>query len=136
MAGLVGLRPSLLRQVVPERAVLDAGSRSTDCHEGRFTDTPLGLAYGASTPRLTHIAAGCGTERSCLSLGVGLARIRARADEAVTRETESASSPFGSGRPLRPCLVVNPGEGAAAPWASWPQPSSENNFPAAAQLPR
>src|SRR3546814_12620928 len=45
-------------------------------------------------------------------------------------------SPFRSGRPLRPWLVVNPGEGTAAPWASWLQPSSENNFPAAARLPR
>ena len=51
-------------------------------------------------------------------------------------DTESATSPFGSGRPVRPWLVVNPGGGAAAPWASWPQPSSANNFPAAARLPR
>ena len=40
--------------------------------------------------------------------------------------------PFGSGRPVRPCVVVNPGGG----WASWPQPSSENNFPCAARIPR
>ncbi len=40
-------------------------------------------------------------------------------------DAESAMSPFGSGRPVRPCVVVNPGGG----WASWPQPSSENNFP-------
>ena len=51
-------------------------------------------------------------------------------------DAESALSPFGSGRPVRPCLVVNPGGGAAAPWASWPQPSSENNFPCAARIPR
>ncbi|PJL28231.1 hypothetical protein B9Y64_13460 [Stenotrophomonas maltophilia] len=51
-------------------------------------------------------------------------------------DAESAMSPCGTGRPLRPCLVVNPGEGAAAPWASWPQPSSENNFPCAARIPR
>src|SRR3546814_7380978 len=38
--------------------------------------------------------------------------------------------------PRRPCLVVNPGGGAAAPRASWLQPSGENNFPAAARLPR
>ncbi|CEI13076.1 hypothetical protein PAMH19_2768 [Pseudomonas aeruginosa] len=38
--------------------------------------------------------------------------------------------------PRRPCLVVNPGGGAAAPRASWLQPSFENNFPAAARLPR
>jgi hypothetical protein len=68
--------------------------------------------------------------------GVGLVRIRVETDEAVTRDVESAMSPFGSGRPVRPWFVVNPGEGTAAPWASWPQPSSANNFPAAARLPR
>ncbi len=47
-------------------------------------------------------------------------------------DAESAMSPFGSGRPVRPCVVVNPGGG----WASWPQPSSENNFPCAARIPR
>lgn len=31
--------------------------------------------------------------------------------------------------PRRPCVVVNPGGGAAAPRASWLQPSGENNFP-------
>jgi hypothetical protein len=51
-------------------------------------------------------------------------------------DAELATSPFGSGRPVRPWLVVNPGEGTAAPWASWPQPSSENNFPCAARIPR
>src|SRR3546814_2466527 len=38
--------------------------------------------------------------------------------------------------PRRPCLVVNPVGGTAAPWASWPQPSSENNFPCATRIPR
>ena len=38
--------------------------------------------------------------------------------------------------PRRPCVVVNPSGGAAAPRASWLQPSGENNFPAAARLPR
>ena len=71
-----------------------------------------------------------------LSLRVGLAHVRAQAGVAVTRGAESATSPFGTGRPLRPCLVVNPGGGAAAPWASWPQPCSENNFPCAARIPR
>lgn len=69
MGGAWGLRPSLLQQVVPERAVLDAGGSPPGRHEGRFTDTPPGLAYGASMPRLTHVAAGCGTGRSRLSLG-------------------------------------------------------------------
>ena len=43
-AGLVGLRPGLLRQVVQKRAVLDAGDSLPVCHEGRFTDTPPDLA--------------------------------------------------------------------------------------------
>ena len=47
-------------------------------------------------------------------------------------DAESAMPPFGSGRPVRPCVVVNPGGG----WASWPQPSSENNSPCAARIPR
>ena len=43
-AGLVGLRPGLLRRVVQKRAVLDAGDSLPVRHEGRFTDTPPGLA--------------------------------------------------------------------------------------------
>ncbi len=38
--------------------------------------------------------------------------------------------------PRRPCVVVNPGGGAAAPRVSWLQPSGENNFPCAARIPR
>ncbi len=37
---------------------------------------------------------------------------------------------------MRPWLVVTPGGGTAAPQASWPQPSSANNFPSATQIPR
>ncbi len=91
--------------------------------------------YGASTPRIKPVAAICGKRRSRLSLGVGLARVRRKPVKPTRGDTESAISPFGSGRPVRPWLVVNPGEGMATPWASWPQPSSENNFPAA-RLPR
>ena len=43
-AELVGLRPGLLPQVARKRAVLDAGGSSPVRHEGRFTDTPPGLA--------------------------------------------------------------------------------------------
>jgi len=43
-AGLVGLRPGLLPQVARKRAFLDAGGSSLVRHEGRFTDTPPGLA--------------------------------------------------------------------------------------------
>lgn len=43
-AGLVELRPGLLRQVVRKRAVLDAGDSLPVHHEGRFTDSRPGLA--------------------------------------------------------------------------------------------
>ncbi len=68
--------------------------------------------------------------------GVGLSRVRARAGEAVARGCRVGHVSFRDRRPVRPWFVVNPGEGTASPWASWPQPSSENNFPAAARLPR
>ena len=66
--GLVGLRPGLLRQVVPKRAVLDAGgSRLYVTKDGSPTRHPL--RYGASTPRLNHVVAISGKERSRSSLG-------------------------------------------------------------------
>jgi hypothetical protein len=68
-ARLVGLRPGLLRQVVRKCAVPDAGSSLPGRHEGRFTDTPPGHAYGASTPRFKHVAA-CGG-RGVLALVLG-----------------------------------------------------------------
>lgn len=74
--------------------------------------------------------------RSRLVAGVGLAASGHKPVKPSRGDVESAMSPFGSGRPVRPWSVVNPGEGTATPWASWPQPSSANNFPAAAQLPR
>jgi hypothetical protein len=43
-AGLVWLRPGLLRQVARKRAVPDAGGSLSVRHEGRFTDTPPSLA--------------------------------------------------------------------------------------------
>ena len=61
-------RTGLLRQVAPKRAVLDASGSAQPCHEGRFTDTPPGHAYGASTPRRKHVAASNGRGRSRLSL--------------------------------------------------------------------
>lgn len=50
------LCPGLLRQVVPKRAVLDAGGSPPVGHEGWFTDTPPDLAYGASTSRVKPVA--------------------------------------------------------------------------------
>lgn len=67
--------------------------------------------------------------------GIGLARVRAQANEAVTRRCRVGHVSIRDRRPVRPWFVVNPGEGTAAPWVSWPQLSSENNFPAAVRLP-
>ena len=93
--------------------------------------------YGASTPRLKHVRRNLRHEAFSLVVGVLALPVSGRKLWKPSRgDAESATSPFGSGRPVRPWLVVNPGEGTAVPWASWPQPSSENNFPAAARLPR
>ena len=136
-AGLVWLRPGLLRQVARKRAVPDAGGSLSVRHERRFTDTPPSLA----SMELPHHASVCGRElrqgRSGLVVGALTWPASGRKPVKPSRgDAESATSPFGSGRPVRPCLVVNPGGGAAAPWASWPQPCSENNFPCAARIPR
>ena len=136
-AGLVWLRPGLLRQVARKRAVPDAGGSLSVRHERRFTDTPPSLA----SMELPHHASVCGRElrqgRSGLVVGALTWPASGRKPVQPSRgDAELATSPFGSGRPVRPCLVVNPGGGAAAPWASWPQPCSENNFPCAARIPR
>ena len=136
-AGLVWLRPGLLRQVARKRAVPDAGGSLSVRHERRFTDTPPSLA----SMELPHHASVCGRElrqgRSGLVVGALTWPASGRKPVQPSRgDAELATSPFGSGRPVRPCLVVNPGGGAAAPCASWPQPSSENNFPCAARIPR
>lgn len=136
-AELVGLRPGLLRQVVPKRAVLDADGSPPVRHEGRFTDTPPGLAMELPRHALTTMAA-CWRRGAFLPCRWRLF-LPASGREPVKSscgEAESAISPFGSGRPVRPWLVVNPGEGTAAPRASWPQPCSENNFPCATRIPR
>ncbi|SIR90192.1 hypothetical protein SAMN05428955_0412 [Pseudomonas sp. 7SR1] len=73
-AGLVGLRPGLLRQVVRKRAVLDAGGSSPVRHEGRFTDTPPGpameLPRHASSTRPQATAGALSPCRWALSLPV------------------------------------------------------------------
>ncbi|MBB4124997.1 hypothetical protein GGR77_000268 [Xanthomonas translucens] len=101
----------------------------------RHTDRPCNEA---STPRLTQEAA---FYVRALSTSGALSHCRwalslpvsgYRPVKPLCGDAESAMSPFGSGRPVRPCVVVNPGGG----WASWPQPSSENNSPCAARIPR
>ncbi len=105
-------------------------------HEGRFTDTPPGLTMEhsrhASSPSPQSAARSVLARRWVFALPAS----ERKPVKPSRGDAESATSPFGSGRPVRPWLVVNPGEGTAAPWASWPQPSSENNFPCAARIPR
>lgn len=117
-AGLVWLRPGLLRQVARKRAVPDAGGSLSVRHERRFTDTPPSLA----SMELPHHASVCGRElrqgRSGLVVGALTWPASGRKPVQPSRgDAELATSPFGSGRPVRPCLVVNPGGGAAAPCA-------------------
>lgn len=88
-------------------------------HEGRFTDTPPGLAM--EHPRHASSTWPQSTARGVLACRWGGAALPASGRKPVKPsrgDTESAISPFGSGRPVRPWLVVNPGEGTAAPWAS------------------
>lgn len=130
------LRPGLLRQVARKRAVFDAGGSVQPRHEGRFTDAarPCLMELPRHASRTLPQAAAGGV-LAC-RWGVGLARIRTQAGEAVTRGYRVGQSPFGKFVPWRPWLVVNPGRGMAAPWASWRQPCGENNFPCAARIPR
>lgn len=126
--------PPCCGKVARKRAASDAGGSSPARHEGLFPDTPPGLAYGASTRasnRLPHAAA-----RSVLVCRWVLAFPVSghKPVQPSCRDAESAMPPYGTWRPVRPWLVVNPGGGTAAPWASWPQPFSANNFPAAARL--
>ena len=129
------LRPGLLRQVEPKRAVLDAGgSRLYVTKDGLPTRHPASLWSIHATPQARRR----NLRQGAFSLVVGVLALPVPGCKPVKPsrgDAESATSPFGSGRPVRPWLVVNPGEGTAAPWASWPQPSSENNFPCATRIP-
>ena len=119
------------------RAVLNAGgSRPSRLKDGSRASARH--RHGASTPRLKSGAARCGRGVLACRWGVDLARVRGRAGTAFGRgcRVGPVSLRWGWFGPRRPCVVVNPGGGAAAPRASWLQPSSENNFPSAAQIPR
>lgn len=94
----------------------------------KYTAQP---GYGASTPRLKHAAAGCCGVVRHFRWGIGLVRIRGQTGEVIWLECRVSPVSLRSSRPMRPWLVVNPGGGTAAPWASWPQPSGANNFPCA-----
>ena len=129
------MRRGLLRQVVRMRAVHDAGARclgvtkdgSRRCHPALL---------GGSTPRCEHGRLH-GTGRvSAGRWGVARHGSGGMLLKPSCGDAEVAMPPFGLGwfGPRRPCVVVNPGGGAAAPRASWLQPSGENNFPAAVRL--
>lgn len=119
------------------RAVLNADGTCPSRHEGRFTDTPPSLAmeipHHSSKPAPV-------SEAETLSSVVGRLTRSASGSASLKpprAEAELSMSPFG-GRfdPRRPCLVVNPRGGTAAPRASWLQSEGANNFPAAARVPR
>ena len=126
-----GLRPGLLRQVVQMRAVLNAGGSSPPRHDRRFPDTPPSLAM-----ELPHHASSMPPQDAAGSFAlsvemIGLVSIKGQIGEAVLLDCRVGPISLRSSRPMRPWLVVNPGGGTAAPWASWPQPSGANNFPCA-----
>lgn len=113
----------------PRRWRLVACTLRRTVHRHAVRPHPMELPRHASSTR-SRAAAGA------FSWGADPARVRVQAGEAVTRGCRVSRITFRVKRPVRPWLVVNPGGGAAAPWASWPQPSSTNNFPAAARPPR
>ena len=135
-AGCWRTRWRLLRQVVQVHAVLNAGGSCTLRHEGRFTDNPPGIAM--ELPRHASRPAPQGAA-GVFSPVVGwltwpaLVGKPEKPSGGMPSRPHLLSERFG---PRRPCLVVNPGRGTAAPRASWLQPSGENNFPAATRLPR
>jgi hypothetical protein len=96
-AGLVGLRPGLLRQVVRKRAVLDAGDSLPVHHEGRFTDSrPASLWSFHATPQACcrNLRQG----RPCLVVGALTWPASGRAPVQPSRgDAEPALSPFGAG---------------------------------------
>ena len=101
--GLGWVRQSLLRQVVRMRAFLNAGGSCPSRHDGRFTDTPPGLAM--EIPRPTSRPAPLG-EAETLSPVVGtidLASIWKRTAEASVR-----------GCPSCPCLLSEGGSAQGA----------------------
>ena len=124
-------RWSLLRQVVRIRAVLNAGGSCPSRHEGRFTDNPPGIAM--ALPQHAYRPAPHGAAGAFSPVvgwltwpASGASRCSLRAGIPSRPCLLSDGGWFG---PRRPCVVVNPGGGTAAPRASWLQPSGENNFP-------
>jgi len=119
------------------RAVLNAGGSRPSRHEGQFTDNPPGIAMElpchASKPAPQGVAGAFSPVVGWLTWPASGGASRRSLRAGMPSRPYLLSERFG---PRRPCLVVNPGGGTAAPRASWLQPSGENNFPAATRLPR
>lgn len=105
-------------------------------HEGRLTDTPPGFAM--EHPRHASTTSSQSAARSVLARrwGIGLASVRAQAGEAVTRgcRVGHVSIRERTARASLACRESWRGSGCALGFR--PQPSSENNFPCAARIPR
>ena len=71
-----------------------------------------------------------------LHWGLDLARIWAYAGQAVTRRNRVRHGSLQSGRPVRPCLVVNPGEGRLRLGAIGRNRPAQTISPPLARLPR
>jgi len=136
VGGARGATPRLAATGCASACRLRRWRSSSARHEGRATDTPHGLAMELprhASSRWPHAAA------RALPPAVGVLALSAlgrKPVKPIRGDAESATAPFGAVRPLRPCLVVNPGGCMAVPRASWPQPSGANNFPSATRIPR
>lgn len=135
-AGCWRTRWRSLRQVVQVRAVLNAGDSCPSRHEGRFTDNPPGIAM--ELPRHASRAAPQGAA-GAFSPVVGWLTWPASVGEPQKPscgDAEPAPSPFGAVRPKASLSRCESWRGRGCASGLWLQPSGENNFPAAARLPR
>ena len=107
----------LLRQVVHMRVVLNAGGSCPSRHEGRFTDNPPGIAM--ELPRHVSRSAPQGAAGAFSPVVGWLTWLASGASRCSLRAGMPSRpcllSDWGWFGPRRPCVVVNPGGGAAAP---------------------
>lgn len=110
-AARVTLRQGLLRQVARKRAVLDADSSLSGHHEGRFTDMLPSLLM-----ELVHHAFNAAPQSTAgafapIIRGLDLVHVRTHTGKTVMRRNRVCHLSLQDDRPVRPCLVVNPGGG-------------------------
>lgn len=132
----VVLRLGLLRQVARKRAVPDAGSSLIERHKGRFTDTPLGLLM-----EFSHHAYHSAPQQAagCLSPSLGrwiLSASRSKPVKPSCVDAEFTTIPLQDSRPVRPCLVVNPGVGRLRLGTIGRNRPAQTISPPLARLPR